>query len=518
MWPEWPFSGRLGGYPYPENRAIGLLDLPFAPVIRSPHRERHVQPLANLALGKFNSWQTYPFGKITSAVPPRLPHLQACPPPGLLSEPRYDIRGRHVLARTVAAPLELDLAFGDPLRSDHDLPGNADQVGGRELDAGALLGVVIEHVDALGRQLAIELLARRISIAGALLQVEDDRPERSDRLRPLDAGVVVTGFDDGADQTGDADAIGTAMDRHFGAIGAGNQGLHRVGIFGAEIEDLADLDAPRVQLPVGRHLALEARRIMHVLGCGIDRGPLLDDRREIAVVIHIIGRDWQIEHVAITKDRGLAGFRQHDELMTEVAADWPRLRSHRDRLQSHACKGAQVSDKHLVVRPPRPGLVDVEGIGVLHQEFTTAHDAEPRALLVAEFPLNMIEIERQAPVRLHIGAEDLGDHFLVGRPVQKLALVPVGDAQHLRAIRVIATALAPEIRKLQCRHEQFERTGAVLLLAHDLLDLLQDAKAERQPRIDAGSLLPHPAGAQHQPMRHDLRFLWIFLQNGQEEQ
>src|SRR6516162_9533255 len=165
MWPEWPFSGRLGGYPYPENRAIGLLDLPFAPVIRSPRRERHVQPLANLALGKFNSWQTYPLenstlgkldpwqtqpDKLTSAVSPRLPHLQACPPPGLLSEPRYDIRGRHVLARTVAAPLEFDLAFGDPLRSDHDLPGNADQVGSRELDAGALLGVVIEHVDALG--------------------------------------------------------------------------------------------------------------------------------------------------------------------------------------------------------------------------------------------------------------------------------------------------------------------------------------------------------------------------------
>ncbi len=120
-------------------------------------------------------------------------------------------------------------------------------------------------------------------------------------------------------------------------------------------------------------------------------------------------------------------------------------------------------------------------------------------------------------VGLDVGAEDLGDHFLVGRPVQQLALVAVGDAQHLRAVGVVAAALAPEIGQLQGRHQQFERAGAVLLLAHDLLDLLQHPKAERQPGIDAGRLLPHHAGAQHQPMRDDLRLLRILLQDGQKE-
>jgi hypothetical protein len=42
------------------------------------------------------------------------------------------------------------------------------------------------------------------------------------------------------------------------------------------------------------------------------------------------------------------------------------------------------------------------------------------------------------------------------------------------------------------------RAGAVLLLAHDLLDLLQHPQAQRQPGIDAGRLLPDHAGAQHQ--------------------
>ena len=105
---------------------------------------------------------------------------------------------------------------------------------------------------------------------------------------------------------------------------------------------------------------------------------------------------------------------------------------------------------------------------------------------------------------------------LVG-PYKQLALVPVGDAQHFRTIGVVAAALAPEIGELQGRHQQFQRAGAVLLLAHDLLDLLQDPATKRQPGIDAGRFLPHHAGAQHQPMRDDLGLLRILFQDGQKE-
>ena len=118
---------------------------------------------------------------------------------------------------------------------------------------------------------------------------------------------------------------------------------------------------------------------------------------------------------------------------------------------------------------------------------------------------------------MHVGAEDLGDHFLVGRPVQHVALVAVLDAQHLLAVGVVAAAFAPEVGQLQRRHQHFDGAGAVLLLADDLLDLLQHPQAERQPGIDAGRLLPDHAGAQHQPMRDDLRLLRIFLQDGQKK-
>ena len=194
----------------------------------------------------------------------------------------------------------------------------------------------------------------------------------------------------------------------------------------------------------------------------------------------------------------------------------PDVGAHRDRLQAEPREGAEIGDEHAVVGLPRALEVEVEGIGVLHQELAAAHDAEARPHLVAELPLDVVEVERQVAVGAHVGAKDVGDHLLVGRPVEHVALVPVDDAQHLLAVVVVAAALAPEIGRLDRRHQHFERPCPVLLLAHDLLDLLQDAEAERQPGIDAGRLLAEHAGAQHQPVRDDLRFLRRLLQDGQE--
>ena len=216
-------------------------------------------------------------------------------------------------------------------------------------------------------------------------------------------------------------------------------------------------------------------------------------------------------------DFALAGVGEDDELVGEVAADRPALGHHRDGLETEPRKSAQIGDEHAVVGVFGAGEIEVEGIGVLHQEFAPAHQPEARPHLVAELPLDVIEIERQILVRAHIGAEDLRDHFLVGRAIEHVALVPVLDAQHLLAVGLVAPALAPQVGRLDGRHQQLDGAGAVLLLAHDLADLLQHAKAERQEGIDAGCLLPDHAGAQHQPVGDDLRLLRRFAQDGQKE-
>ena len=92
------------------------------------------------------------------------------------------------------------------------------------------------------------------------------------------------------------------MNRHLGAIGAGDGGLHRVGIFGAEVEDLTDFDAPGMNPLVARYLALEARGIVYVFGRGVDRGPPLNDRRQVAIVVDVLAGYRQIEHSAVAID------------------------------------------------------------------------------------------------------------------------------------------------------------------------------------------------------------------------
>src|SRR6266545_1405873 len=105
---------------------------------------------------------------------------------------------------------------------------------------------------------------------------------------------------------------------------------------------------------------------------------------------------------------------------------------------------------------------------------------------------------------------------IFGRPVEHLAVVPVFYAQHFRPVGVVAAALAPQVGRLDGRHQDFLGTRAVLLLAHDALDVLQHAEAQGQPGIDAGRGLADQAGAQHQTVRDDLRLCRVFLHGRQK--
>ena len=90
------------------------------------------------------------------------------------------------------------------------------------------------------------------------------------------------------------------------------------------------------------------------------------------------------------------------------------------------------------------------------------------------------------------------------------------DAQHLRAIGIIAAALAPKVGKLQRGHQELDGSRAVLLLAHDLLDLFEHPKTERQPSINPGGLLADEARPKHEPVGDDLGLFRRLAQNRQE--
>ena len=116
-------------------------------------------------------------------------------------------------------------------------------------------------------------------------------------------------------ETRHADAVGPALRRAIDAVRSGDQRLHRLGVFVAEVEHLADLDPARRDASILGRLDLEAGRVVHVLGRGVERRPLLDDAGEVALVIHRLWRDRQGEHVLVDEHAGFARLGEHDELV-----------------------------------------------------------------------------------------------------------------------------------------------------------------------------------------------------------
>ena len=165
--------------------------------------------------------------------------------------------------------------------------------------------------------------------------------------------------------------------------------------------------------------------------------------------------------------------------MGQIAADRAGVGDHRDGFQAHALEGAHVRQHHAAITPHRAGVVHVERVCILHQELPPAHHAKPRPHLVAEFPLDVVQVDRQIPVRFHRLPEQIGDHLFVRGAVQHLPLMPVDDAQHLLAVVFVAAAFLPQLRRLNGGHQHFLRARGVLFLPHDALDVAQHAQAER---------------------------------------
>src|SRR5947209_15535096 len=157
-------------------------------------------------------------------------------------QPDGIIRRKH-LPLAALAILHLDVARGEPLRADDDLPWQADEVEGSELRAGALVAVVVEHLTASPLELVVEAGTGGIGRGIAHLQIGQANMERCDRLRPDDTIIVVARLDDGRGEARGADPVRAHVDRGLSAVWPIDDCAHRLGILDAEVENMADLDA-----------------------------------------------------------------------------------------------------------------------------------------------------------------------------------------------------------------------------------------------------------------------------------
>ncbi len=93
-------------------------------------------------------------------------------------------------------------------------------------------------------------------------------------------------------------------------------------------------------------------------------------------------------------DSVLAGIRQDMKFVGGLAADGARIRLHGPEIQAAALEDAAVGGVHGLVGLGQGVAVQVEGVGVLHQEFPRPHDPKTGPDLVAELGLDLVEIHR----------------------------------------------------------------------------------------------------------------------------
>ena len=163
--------------------------------------------------------------------------------------------------------------------------GDADELGVGEFHTGAGIAVVDDDIDAPLGQFGIE----RFSPGDGCVVLErndrDDGLERRHRGRPDHAGVVVVGLDDGGDRPLDTDAVAAHHDRVLGAVGVEHRGPHRFGIFRAELEDVAGLDATDDLDRGAAHRACLTGADFAQIGPLVDRNVALDGDAGVVPVV-----------------------------------------------------------------------------------------------------------------------------------------------------------------------------------------------------------------------------------------
>ena len=116
------------------------------------------------------------------------------------------------------------------------------------------------------------------------------------------------------------------------------------------------------------------------------------------------------------------------------------------------------------------GHITIEGVGVLHRKFSTAHDAEAWASFVTELGLDVIKVDRKLAPALDLIAGNVRDDFFGGRLQDKIASMAIFHAQEFGPVLLPAARLHPEFCRLYDGHQQLKRTRSVHLLTDNVFN------------------------------------------------
>ena len=187
-----------------------------------------------------------------------------------------------------------------------------------------------------------------------------------------------------------------------------------------------------------------------------------------------------------------------------------------DVVQAQAGEDPLVGVAVGLVGGGQAGVVDVEGVGVLHDELAAADDAGSGAGLVTVLGLDLVDDGRQVLVG---GVEVLdreGEHLLVGGGQQVVPVLAVAELEQGGAVVVPAPGGLIGLGRQESREVDLLAAHGVHLLAHDVLDLAQRPQPQRQPGVHPGSGPADVAGAHEQSVAGDLGVGRVLAQGSDE--
>ncbi len=89
--------------------------------------------------------------------------------------------------------------------------------------------------------------------------------------------------------------------------------------------------------------------------------------------------------------------------MGKTSANAAAVCLYRAGFQSQAIKNALISVVHGLVTFGHTFCIGIKRIRVFHNEFTCAHDTEPRPNFISKLGLNLVQVKRQLAIATYFG-------------------------------------------------------------------------------------------------------------------
>jgi hypothetical protein len=152
----------------------------------------------------------------------------------------------------------------------------------------------------------------------------------------------------------------------------------------------------------------------------------------------------------------------------------------------------------VVVALRQTGIIDVEGIAVLHQKLAAAQEASAGTGFVAVLGLNLVQRYRQVFVARVQVLDKEGEHLFVGWPQKEFGSLAVLQTKEVVAIFGPATSEFVDITGKKCREVHFLGSHGIHLIANDGFDLAQNPPTKGEPGVSARGGTANESGSQEE--------------------